>query len=113
METNDINPILDLNSHTSDGACESNTETQTNDITKPSIIRLARRAGVKSVSDECLPFIRQIINKRLTELIITALIVNSEHQTKTLMAEDIYDGCSLIGQNITQSNDFGTGACNK
>ena len=86
---------------------------ESNDITKPSIIRLARRAGVKSISDECFTIIRKIIDKRLTDLIITALIVNSEHQTKTLMVDDIYDGLSLIGQNVTHSNDLGTGTCSK
>ena len=86
---------------------------QINDITKPGIARLARQAGVKSVSDECFSYIRQLIDKRLTELITASLIVNSEHQTKTLMAEDIYDGFSLLGQNITQSNDLGTGTCSK
>ena len=109
METINLTPLLDQTPSSRD----SNTESQSNDITKPSIVRLARRAGVKSVSDECFPFIRQIIDKRLTELIITALIVNSEHQTKTLMADDIYDGFYLLGQNITQSNDLGSVTCSK
>lgn len=90
-----------------------NFDTHINDIAKPSISRLARQAGVKSISDECFSYIRQIIDNRLTELITSALIVNSEHQTKTLMVDDIYDGFSLIGQNITQSNELGTGTCTK
>ena len=81
-----------------------------NDITKPSLVRLARRAGVKSISDECFNYIRQLITMHLTELIKASLIVNSEHQTKTLMTDDIYGGFSLIGQNVTQSNDLGTGS---
>ena len=83
------------------------------DITKPSITRLARRAGVKSVSDDCFNPIRNIIASRLDELIKAVLVVNSEHQTKTLMADDIYDAFSLLGNNITQSNDLGTTACPK
>ena len=82
-------------------------------ITKPSITRLARRAGVKSVSDDCFNPIRHIIANRLDELILKALIVNSEHQTKTLMSEDIYEAFSLIGCNITQSTDLGTTTCSK
>ena len=83
------------------------------DITKPSITRLARRAGVKSVSEECFNPIRNIIASRLDELIKTALVVNSEHHTKTLMADDIYDAFSLLGNNVTQSNDIGTSTCSK
>ena len=83
------------------------------DITKPSIIRLARRAGVKSVSDECFHAIRQLIDNRLNELVYAALIVNSEHQTKTLMSDDVYDAFTLLGNNVTQSNDLGTSTCSK
>jgi histone H3/H4 len=83
------------------------------DITKPSITRLARRAGVKSVSDDCFNTIRHIIYNRLEELIYTSLIVNSEHQTKTLMSDNIYDAFYIDGCNITQSNDLGTTTCSK
>lgn len=83
------------------------------DITKPSITRLARRAGVKSVSDDCFHAIRQLIANRLEQLIIAALIVNSEHQTKTLMSDDVYDSFSLLGENVTQSSDLGTTTCSK
>ena len=83
------------------------------DITKPSITRLARRAGVKSVSDECFDPIRNIISYRMDYLIKAALVVNSEHQTKTLMAEDIYDAFTLLKHNVTQSTDLGTTTCSK
>ena len=83
------------------------------DITKPSITRLARRAGVKSVSDDCFHAIRKIIDNRLNELVYTALIVNSENPTKTLMSDDVYDSFSLLGHNVTQSNDIGTSTCGK
>jgi histone H3/H4 len=83
------------------------------DITKPSITRLARRAGVKSVSDDCFHAIRQLIANKLDHLILAALIVNSEHQTKTLMADDVYDSFSILGENVTQSGDLGTTTCSK
>ena len=34
-------------------------------ITKPSITRLARRAGVKSLSEDCLEIIKHIILSKL------------------------------------------------
>lgn len=83
------------------------------DITKPSITRLARRAGVKSISDDCFHAIRTLISNRLDELILASLVVNSEHHTKTLMADDVYDSLCLIGKNVTQSNDLGTTTCSK
>lgn len=84
-----------------------------NDITKPSITRLARRAGVKSVSDDCFHAIRQIISNHLDTVVRAAMVVNSEHQTKTLMADDVYDAFSIMGNNITQSSDLGTSTCSK
>ena len=78
------------------------------DISKPSIVRLARTAGVKSISDECFVFIRKLIDKKLEEVLSTALIVNSQHQTKTLMSDDIYEALYLLDINVTQSDDIGT-----
>ena len=51
-------------------------------ITKPSLTRLARRAGVKSLSDDCFETVRNLIGMKLTEVIKTINVVNSEHQTK-------------------------------
>lgn len=84
-----------------------------NDITKPSITRLARRAGVKSLSDDCFDTVRQIIYIHLDEIIKASLVVNSEHNTKTLMSDDIYDALGLIGYNVTQSRELGTSTCSK
>lgn len=82
-------------------------------ITKPSITRLARRAGVKSLSEDCYNTVRSLIESQLSEIIITALIVNSEHNTKTLMSDDIYEAFYLRGYNVTQSDDLGTTTCVK
>jgi len=82
-------------------------------ITRPSMTRLARKSGVKSVSDDCFDVIRQLIENRLDEIIDVAVIVNSEHQTKTMMTNDVYDSLGLIGNNIAQSNDLGTTTCSK
>lgn len=83
------------------------------DITKPSITRLARRAGVKSVSDECFNIVRNLIATEIEEILRLAMIVNSEHQTKTLMPEDVYEALSFNGVNLAQSGDIGTSTCSK
>ena len=77
-------------------------------ITKPSINRLARRAGVKSVSDDCHDTIRNLIGMELNTIIKTILIVNSQNQTKTIMVKDVYDSLHLLNHNITESTDLNT-----
>ena len=82
-------------------------------MTKPAITRLARRAGVKSVSDECISLIKGLITTELEEIIRLTMIVNSEHQTKTLMPENVYEAISFNGTNLTQSVELGTSTCSK
>ena len=84
-----------------------------NHITKPSITRLARRAGVKSLSEDCYSNIHNIIGAYISDIIIAALVVNSEHNTKTLMSEDIYEALHLRGYNVAQSHELGTSTCPK
>jgi histone H4 len=75
-------------------------------ITKPSLTRLARRGGVKSLSDDCFDTVRNLMGMKLSEIIKTVIIVNSEHQTKTIMPQDVYEGLQLLNYNITQSNEL-------
>jgi histone H3/H4 len=83
------------------------------EMTRPSITRLARRAGVKSISEDCFTNIRALVSQHLHAIIQTALVVNSEHQTKTLMAEDIYEALAMMGENLAQSHDLGTTTVSK
>lgn len=82
-------------------------------ITKPSITRLARRAGVKSIAEDCYPVIHEAIGQAIRDVVKTALIVNSERSTKTLMTDDIFDALHLNGHNVAQSTDLGTTTCLK
>jgi histone H3/H4 len=82
-------------------------------ITKPSLIRLARRAGVKSISDDCYAVIHEAIGEKIQEITKIALLVNSGRSTKTLMVEDVQDALRLKGYNVAQSTDLGKGTCVK
>lgn len=82
-------------------------------ITKPSITRLSRKAGIKSLSDDCYSNVRKLVEMYLTEIITAALVVNSENNTKTLMSEDIFEALRLKGYNIAQSHDMGVTTCSK
>ena len=77
-------------------------------LSKPSITRLSRRAGVKSLSDDCHDTIRKLIETKLSEVIQSICIVNSEHNTKTIMVNDVYDALQLLNHNVTSSNDLST-----
>ena len=75
-------------------------------FTKPAITRLARRAGVKSMSDDCINPIRNLIAMELDKILQTTLIVNQQHSTKTIMPEDVYDALSLYGIHVAKTEEF-------
>lgn len=73
-------------------------------IKNTSVKRLARRAGIKSMSEDCYPLIRRIILAKLHEIAKTSLIVNSEMHTTSLMDKDVINALSFLGYNIGESN---------
>jgi len=75
-------------------------------ITKPSIVRIARKAGVKCISDDCYPAIHTTVENMLNDVIKTAIIVNSEQVTKTLMVDDIYKAFNLNGYNVAKTTEL-------
>ena len=82
-------------------------------ITKPSMTRLARRAGIKSVSEDCFPLMHKIIGSSIKDIVKAALVVNSARETKTLMARDIQDAFRIKGLNIAHSTELGTNTCSR
>ena len=77
-----------------------------NILSKPSITRLARRAGVKTLSDDSYNTIRNLIGMKLNEIVNAIIIVNDNHNTKTIMPNDVYKACELLGYNITESSEL-------
>ena len=84
-----------------------------NRIKKPSIERLARRAGVKNIANDCYPLVRRLILGKLHQLAKVTLIANSENHTKTLMPSDINAALSILGHNVAKSSSLGTNTCAK
>lgn len=78
------------------------------EVTTPTITRLARKAGVKSVAEDCYSHIRALLYQELTKVVEASVIVNSAHQTKTLMPDDVYQALVFLDKNLTQSHDLGT-----
>ena len=75
-------------------------------ITKPSLTRLTRKAGVKNTSEDCYKEINNFIEEKITNILENVLIVNSERNTKTIMPEDIYTALSLSGYNIASTSEI-------
>ncbi len=77
-------------------------------ISKPSITRLARQAGIKSLSEDCFETVRNLIDDKLNEIVKTILVVNSEHLTKTVMVGDVYKALQLLNYNVAESSYLNT-----
>ena len=83
-------------------------------ISKPSVMRLARRAGIKSMSEPCYPCIRSHMDSKLRDIIRVILAVNSEQSTKTIMSDNVYDALRMMGKNVSKSDDLGVkSVCSK
>ena len=82
-------------------------------ITKPSIVRLLRKAGVKSTSDSCYIEINGLIEKKIEEIVVSMMVVNSESQIKTLMVNDLYSTLRLLGVNLAVTDDMYKSTCSK
>lgn len=82
-------------------------------ITSPAVTRLARKAGVKSLSETCLDTILNLASVRIDQVVRNAIVVNSQRHTKTLMAEDLYDSLALMGENLLQSTELGKNTVTK
>jgi histone H3/H4 len=72
-------------------------------LSKSSITKLSRRAGVKSMSEDCHNIIRNLIGMKLNDIIKNIIIVNNVHSTKTIMPADVYKALELLGYTITES----------
>lgn len=77
-----------------------------NSLSKPAIIKLARRAGVKSLSDDCYNTVRNLVGMKLNEVIRAVIIVNDNHSTKTIMKNDVYKALEILGYNVTESSEL-------
>jgi histone H3/H4 len=80
-----------------------NLENENIELSKASITKLARRAGIKSLSEESYNTIRSLIGIKLKDIIKATIIINDSHQTKTIMGNDVYKALNLLGYNVTQS----------
>jgi hypothetical protein len=48
------------------------------------------------------------MDEKIDEIVKTILIINSEHQTKTVMVSDAYHALQMLNHNITESTELNT-----
>jgi histone H3/H4 len=82
-----------------------------NNITKPSIQRLCKKAGVKSMSVECVDLIKHLMEFECEELIDNIISYNETSKAKTVMVEDVYKSISDTGYILSKSDNLGQGIC--
>lgn len=79
---------------------------------KPAIIRIARKAGIKNISEDCYQSIRNLILDKITDLLENAFIINEQTNTKTLMVNDVIGALKIQGTNLSYST-LSTDTCPK
>ena len=66
-------------------------------ITKPSLQRMSRQAGVKTLSHDCVNTIRKLLYTETYNLCKSVTTINSHTGTKTIMPNDLYTSLRLNG----------------
>ena len=69
-------------------------------ITKPAIRRLARRGGVKRISNQIYPEVRSILNTFLTNILRLILVYTDHAQRKTATISDVVYALKRQGRTL-------------
>ena len=80
-------------------------------LTKPSLQRLARQAGVKTMANECVGVIRKFVVADLNKICRDVLILNQQRKTKTVMLEDVMNALVEQGDRVAKSDQLGSKTC--
>ncbi len=75
-------------------------------FTKPSILKLARKAGVKSLSEDAYPVIDTILAARIEQLVRDGLHIHQMRGARVLTCDDIQKGAELRGMFFADGNEL-------
>ena len=73
-------------------------------FTRPSLLKIARKAGIKSLADDCYHLIDTMMIDRIEKLVREGILVNKVRGGKVLTAEDVQVAAHLRGQNVTSGD---------
>lgn len=74
------------------------------ELTEPGLRRLAFRAGVRRMSKNCLPVLREYICEVVSNIIIPSILTMKHQNVKTLTCDILRKGAEFIGINLPIEN---------
>jgi len=76
-----------------------------NFINKPSLVRLSKIAGVKSLSHDSYDILNKVALDKIEDIVHTCIIVNSQNKNKIISKKDLYSALHILGYNLTSNTD--------
>jgi histone H3/H4 len=76
-----------------------------NFINKPSLVRLSKIAGVKSLSQDSYDILNKVALDKLEDIVDACIIVNSQNKKKIISKKDLYSALHILGYNLTSNTD--------
>ncbi len=86
-------------------------ENYVDSITRPSLLRLARIAGVKTMSADCTTILRSLLAKEAEEVCKNMLVFNNQRNTRTIMLDDLYPALGDQGCKLARSEAISDSIC--
>ena len=80
-------------------------------ITKPSLQRLARQAGVKTMAADCSDILRKLLADEAERVCCAMLIFNEQRNTRTIMLDDLYPAIQERGCRLATSSSISASIC--
>jgi hypothetical protein len=78
------------------------------EITLPVLSRLSKKAGIKTISKNCYPLIRELYDEELTRVLNVISVIAEEKDVTTLTEQELNKALELLNINITCSEHIGT-----
>ncbi len=75
-------------------------------FTRPSILKIARKAGVKSLSDDCYALLDTYMAMRIEQLVKQGISIHKVRGGKVLLPDDIQQALKLNGVFRTNGDEL-------
>ena len=75
-------------------------------LAKLSLKNLSKRAGIKLLSNDCVPLLRSFMDVKLNEFALIMNAIIQQKGTKIITDSDVYNAFALMKLNIARSDEF-------